>query len=96
MTPSDDEISAACGTLLTEYDWATMSIDAIRLRLYRAAYSAGMEAAAMMCQQIADWHTQAAMESRRRSEVDIEEDRGIGASECVVAIRAANGREGKQ
>lgn len=95
MTPSDDEIRAACGTLLTEYDWATMSIDAIRLRLYRAAYAAGMEAAAGMCQQIADGHTQAAIDSHRADDMLMYEDRGIGASECVVAIRAANGREGK-
>ena len=74
MTPSDDEIRAACGTLLTEYDWATMSIDAIRLRLYRAAYSAGMEAAAVIADDMLGCETDAVAD----------------------AIRAANGREGKQ
>ena len=47
---------------------------------------AGMEAAAGMCQQIADGHTQAAIDSHRADDMLMYEDRGIGASECVVAI----------
>lgn len=100
-TPSDDEILAAArdaGIILYRDVLGTerWRCDCIRTKLfalYRAAYAAGMEAAAVMCQQIANGHTQAAMNARRVSEVDIEEDRGIGASECVVAIRVANGRE---
>ena len=48
---TDDEIRAACDALVSDRDWATTSIDAIRLRLYRAAYAAGMEAAAVICDE---------------------------------------------
>lgn len=85
MTPSDDEIRAACGTLLTEYDWATMSIDAIRLRLYRAAYAAGMEAAAVMLERMA----------MAGSDFEPSTDDSVALYDAAADIRAANGREGK-
>ena len=91
-TPSDDEILAAArdaGIILyrdvlgTER-WRCDCIRTKLIALYRAAYSAGMEAAAVICDErkkrLLQWGLISAASE---------------AGQAADAIRAANGREGK-
>lgn len=81
-TPSDDEIRAARIALDLPVDVALFESE-IRA-LYRAAYSAGMEAAAVICDErkkrLLQWGLISAASE---------------AGQAADAIRAANGREGK-
>lgn len=91
-TPSDDEILAAArdaGIILYRDVAGTerWRCDCVRTKLfslYRAAYSAGMEAAAVICDErkkrLLQWGLISAASE---------------AGQAADAIRAANGREGK-
>ena len=84
-TPSEETILAAarnCG--FATFGVAFTALDTELIALYRAAYSAGMEAAAVICDErkkrLLQWGLISAASE---------------AGQAADAIRAANGREGK-
>lgn len=84
---ADDEILAAAG----EWDIFIDSVNTLKesptaiFDLYRAAYAAGMEAAAQICDGRAKTYG--------LYSDDVSLNRSLGSGFCADAIRAANGRE---